>query len=59
MKRAAVELANLNDEDLFREVSEGVPSIVDNAVRFDDAARLLFEAREFRISSVLQGFASE
>ena len=59
MKRAAVELGNLNDEDLIREVSEGVPAIVDNAVKFNDAARLLFEARKFRMSSVMEGFASE
>ncbi len=59
MKRAAMELATLNDEDLFRVVSEGVPSIVNNAVKFNDAARLLFEARKFRMSSVMEGFASE
>ena len=59
MRRAVVDLAGFADDRLFREVSEGVPLIVENAISLDETAHRLFRAKEFRASEIIRGFAEE
>ena len=59
MKRAVGDLAGVPDERLFKEVSEGIPLIVQNAVGLDETARRLHQEEEFRVSEVIRGFAEE
>ena len=59
MKRAVVDLAGFSKDRLFREISEGVPLIVKNALSLDDTAHRLYRAKEFRGSEIIRGFAEE
>ena len=59
MRRAAGDLADFTDDRLFREVSEGVPLIVENAISLDETAHRLYRAKEFRASEIIRGFAEE
>ena len=59
MRRAIGDLASYSDDGLFKEVSQGIPLIVENAVGLDKAARRLYENKEFRASGILSGFAEE
>ncbi len=59
MKRAVGDLANFADDRLFNELSKGIPFIVKNAVSLDETARRLDREKEYRASSVIQGFAEE
>ena len=59
MKRAAAQLANFKDERLFKEASEGITLIVENAIKFDDAARCLHEGGNYRASAIMRGLAAE
>ena len=59
MKRAAGQLANFNDERLFKDASEGIALIVDNATKFDDAGRCLHQSGNCRASTIMRGFAEE
>ena len=59
MKRAIVDLASLRDEHLFKEISEGIPLIVENAVNLDESAGRLHRDKEFRVSEIIRGFAEE
>ena len=59
MKRAIGDLASFTDDRLFREVSEGVPLIVENAISLDETAHRLYREKEFRASEIIRGFAEE
>lgn len=59
MKRAIDKLANLPDKRLFKEVAEGIPLIVKNAIELDQAAQCLYEKEQYRVSNVIRGFAEE
>ena len=59
MRRAIGDLASLRDEHLFREISEGIPLIVENAVSLDETARRLHQDKEFRVSEIVRGYAEE
>ena len=59
MKRSVGDLANFSDDRLFKEVSEGIPLIVENAVSLDETAHRLYRDKEFRASEIIGGFAKE
>ena len=59
MKRAVGDLVSFSDDRLFREVSEGVPLIVENAISLDETAHRLYRAKEYRASEIFRGFAEE
>ena len=59
MKRAAYDLANFPDERLFRQLAEGIPLIVENAVSLDETAQRLHRQADFRASEIFRGFAEE
>ena len=59
MRRAIGDLASYSDDQLFKEVSEGIPLIVENAVGLDEAAHRLYRDKEFRASGIMRGFAEE
>ena len=59
MTRAIGDLERLSDSPLFKELSEGMPLIVDNAVSLDETAHRLYREKEFRASEIMQGFAEE
>ena len=59
MKRAAQELATFRDERLFKELSEGIALVVDNALKLDDAARCLHQGDNYRASAIMRGNAEE
>ena len=59
MKRAVGDLANGPDDRLFKEVSEGIPLIAQNAVSLDETAYRLYQEKEFRASEIIRGFAEE
>ncbi len=59
MKRAIDKLADLPDNSLFKEVSDGIPLIVKNAVELDEAARCLYENEQYRVLNIIRGFAEE
>ncbi len=54
-----VDLAHFADERMFAEMSEGIPLIVESAEELDEAGRQLFEAGEFRASTIIKGLAEE
>ena len=53
MKRSVGDLANFSDDRLFKEVSEGIPLIVENAVSLDETAHRLYRDKEFRASEII------
>lgn len=59
MRRAIRKLANLPDSHLFEEVSEGIPLIVKNAISLDEAAQVLYQEKQYRVSDIIRGFAEE
>ncbi len=59
MRRAIRDLASFPDDRLFKELSEGIPLIVENAVSLDETAHRLYRDREFRASEIMRGFAKE
>ena len=59
MRRAIGDLERLPDAPLFKELSEGMPLIVDNAVSLDETAHRLYREKEFRASEIMQRFAEE
>ena len=59
MKRAVGDLANFPDARLFKEVSEGIPLIAQNAVSLNETAYRLYQEKEFRASEIIRGFAEE
>ena len=59
MKRAVGDFASFSDEHLFREVAEGIPLIVENAVGLDETARRFHQEEEHRVAEVIRGFAEE
>ena len=59
MRRAVNDLAQFPDNRLFKEVAEGIPLIVQNAIGFDEAAQRLHEQQQFRVSEIIRGFAEE
>ena len=59
MKRFIRKLNDLQDRELFRELSHGMPLIVDNAVSLDEAACRLYREKDFRAADILRGFAEE
>ena len=59
MKRGVKQLANFKDDRLFNEVSEGIKLIVQNAIKFDDAAQCLHREKQFRVSDIIRGFSEE
>ena len=59
MTRGLLSLAGCPDGHLFEEIAAGVPLIVENAEGLDAAAHRLFDAREYRASDVIRGFAEE
>ena len=59
MRRAVGDLASYSDGRLFKELSEGIPLIVENAVGFDATAQRLHEEEDFRASGIMRGFAEE
>ena len=59
MKRAVGNLANLSDDRLFKEVSEGIPLIVENAVSLDATAHHLYLEKDYHASDIFRGFAEE
>ena len=52
-------LSGFTDERLFQMVSEGIPLIVQNAESLDENANRLAQAKEFRASEIIRGFAEE
>ena len=59
MNRAVRNLAQFPDERLFMVVSEGIPLIVQNAIKLDEAAGCLHQEKQFRASDIFRGFAKE
>ena len=59
MKRAVSDLAHFPDDRLFKEVSEGIPLIVQNAIGLDETAQRLHQEKQFRVSDIIRGFAEE
>ena len=59
MRSAVIDLAKFSDDRLFKEISEGITHIVENAVSLDDTARRLCQAQEYRTAEILRGFAEE
>lgn len=59
MNRPIGDLASFPDERVFKEVSEGIPLIVRNAVSLDEAAQLLYRQKKYRVSEIVSGFAEE
>ena len=59
MRPAVIDLAKFSDDRLFKEISEGITHIVENAVSLDDTARRLCQAQEYRAAEILRGFAEE
>ena len=54
-----VALANFDDLRMFAEISEGIPLIVESAEELGEAGRELFEAGQFRASTIMKGLAEE
>ena len=53
-------MAKFSDDRLFKEISEGITHIVENAVSLDDTAQpRLCQAQEYRAAEILRGFAEE
>ena len=48
MNRPIGDLAGFPDDRVFKEVSEGIPLIVRNAVSLDEAAQLLYRQKKYR-----------
>ncbi len=59
MRRPIDNLERLPDVALFKELSEGMPLIVDNAVSLDETAHCLHQEMKFRASEIMRGFAEE
>ena len=59
IKRAVGDLANFPDDHLFKEVSKGIPQIVQNATSLDETAHRLYQEKEYRASEIIRGFAEE
>ena len=59
MRRAIFDLERLADDALFRELSEGMPLIFDNAASLDESARRLYRDGELRASDIVRGFGEE
>ena len=59
MRRAIGDLASYSDDRLFKEVSEGIPLIIENAVSLDETAHRLYRDKNFRASEIMRGFAEE
>ena len=59
MRSAVVDMAKFSDNRLFKEISEGITHIVENAVSLDDTANRLCQAQEYRAAAIFGGFAEE
>ena len=59
MRRAIFDLERLADDALFRELSEGMPLIFDNAAGLDESARRLYRDGALRASDIVRGFGEE
>ena len=59
MKHAVGDLMTFSDDRLFKEISDGIPYIVQNAVSLDEVARRLYQDEEFRAAEIIRGFAEE
>ena len=59
MNRAIRDLDKFQDDRLFKEISDGIPLIVQNAISFDTTAHGLHQLKEFRASEIIRGFAVE
>ena len=59
VKRFIRKLKDLQDRELFGELSHGMPLIVDNAVSLDETAYRLYREKDFRASDIMRGFAEE
>ena len=59
MRGHVVDLANFADAQMFAEISQGIPLIVESAEELDEAGRQLFVAGEFRASEIVKGHAAE
>lgn len=59
MRSAVIDLAKFSDDRLFKELSEGITNIIENAVSLDGTARRLCQAQEYHAAEILRGFAEE
>ena len=59
MNRAIPDLDKFQDDRLFKEISDGIPLIVQKAISFDTTAHGLYQLKEFRASEIIRGFAVE
>ena len=59
MNRAVHDLNKYPDDRLFKEISDGIPHIVQNAISFDTTAHRLYQLKDFRASEIIRGFAVE
>ena len=59
MNRTISDLDKFQDDRLFKEISDGIPLIVQNAISFDTTAHGLYQLKEFRASEIIRGFAVE
>ena len=59
MDRAIRDLDKFQDDRLFKEISDGIPLIVQNAISFDTTAHSLYQLKDFRASEIIRGFAVE
>ena len=57
MNRAVRDLCKFQDNRLFKEISDGIPLIVQNAISFDTTAHSLYQLKDFRTSEIIRGFA--
>ncbi len=59
MKSAIKDLAQLSDERLFDEISEGISHIRENAMSLEEAAKCLVKSEHYRIAKILSSLAEE
>lgn len=59
MRSAAGDLAQFPDDRLFKELSEGIPLVVQNAISLDETARRLYQEKEYQAYEIIRGFAEE
>ena len=59
MRPAIRDLAQLSDEHLFQEISEGISHIVENARSLEKTGRRLHEIKECRAAKIFRGLAEE
>jgi AbiV family abortive infection protein len=57
--RAIKDLAQLNSQEFFVQVAEGLAHVCENAARFNQGAKLLAAAENYRGAKVLEAFAKE